>query len=88
MKKVLEAVAIGVPVGGENQRVKVFIVLKPGQRATAEEMIAWCQEGLARYKVPKTIELRSELPKTMVGKILRRQLIEEEEKKETATADR
>jgi long-chain acyl-CoA synthetase len=80
--KVLEAAAIGVPVGGDNQRAKVFVVLKPGQTATTEELIAWCQEGLAKYKVPKYIEFRPELPKTMVGKILRRQLIEEEEKRE------
>ncbi len=80
--KVLEAAAIGVPVGADNQRAKAFVVLKPGQTATPEEIIAWCQEGLARYKVPKHIEFRTELPKTMVGKILRRQLIEEEEKRE------
>ncbi len=82
--KVLEAAAIGVPVGSDNQRAKAFVVLKKGQTATAEELIAWCQEGLAKYKVPKYIEFRQELPKTMVGKILRRQLIEDEEKKETA----
>jgi long-chain acyl-CoA synthetase len=80
--KVLEAVAIGVPVGGDNQRAKAFVVLKPGQTAQEAEIIAWCKEGLAPYKVPKHIEFRPELPKTMVGKILRRQLIEEEEKKE------
>jgi long-chain acyl-CoA synthetase len=80
--KVLEAVAIGVPVGSDNQRAKVFVVLKPGQTATAEEMTAWCKEGLAPYKVPKFVEFRSELPKTMVGKILRRQLMEEEEERE------
>lgn len=80
--KVLEAAAIGVPVGGDNQRAKAFVVLKAGQTATPEEIIAWCQEGLAKYKVPKYVEFRTELPKTMVGKILRRQLIEEEEKRE------
>jgi long-chain acyl-CoA synthetase len=85
--KVLEAVAIGVPVGSDNQRAKVFVVLKTGQAATAEELIAWCKEGLAPYKVPKFVEFRPELPKTMVGKILRRQLIEEEEKREKTTAD-
>jgi long-chain acyl-CoA synthetase len=85
--KVMEAVAIGVPVGGDNQRAKVFVVLKAGQTAAPEELIAWCKEGLAPYKVPKHVEFRQELPKTMVGKILRRQLIEEEEKREKATAD-
>jgi len=48
---------------------------------TEEEVIAWCREGLARYKVPKYVEFRQQLPKTMVGKILRRQLAEEEEQK-------
>lgn len=82
--KVLEATAIGVPVGSPDQRSKAFIVLKPGEIATEEEFIAWCREGLAHYKVPKYIEFRPELPKSMVGKILRRQLMEEETKKETA----
>ena len=82
--KVLEAAAIGVPVGGDNQRAKAFVVLKKDETVSQEELIAWCQEGLARFKVPKFIEFRDELPKTMVGKILRRQLMEEEVQKETA----
>ncbi|MCQ3976208.1 MAG: long-chain fatty acid--CoA ligase [Anaerolineae bacterium] len=82
--KVLEAVAIGVPVDSDNQRAKAFVVLKPGQTVTPEELIAWCKEGLAPYKVPKFVEFRSELPKTMVGKILRRQLMEEEAQREKA----
>jgi len=80
----LEAAAIGIPVGGDNQRAKIFVVLKAGQTATDEELIEWCRDGLARYKVPKFIEFRKELPKTMVGKILRRELMEEEEKKQSA----
>jgi long-chain acyl-CoA synthetase len=83
--KILEAVAIGVPVGGDNQRAKVFVVLRQGETMTEEEVIEWCRSGLARYKVPKFVEFRQELPKTMVGKILRRQLAEEEERKEKAT---
>lgn len=82
--KVLEAAAIGVPVGGTNQRAKAFVVLKEGETASADEMIEWCREGLAKYKVPKFLEFRNELPKTMVGKILRRQLMEEEEEKVSA----
>ncbi|MCK6624716.1 MAG: long-chain fatty acid--CoA ligase [Anaerolineae bacterium] len=85
--KVLEAVAIGVPVDSDNQRAKVFVVLKPGQTVTAEEIIAWCKEGLAPYKVPKFVEFRTELPKTMVGKILRRQLMEEEAQREKAPVE-
>ncbi|RMF04629.1 MAG: long-chain fatty acid--CoA ligase [Chloroflexi bacterium] len=82
--KVLEAAAIGVPVGGTNQRTKVFVVLKDGETATEEEMIQWCRDGLAPYKVPKFVEFRDELPKTMVGKILRRELMEEEAQKNGA----
>jgi long-chain acyl-CoA synthetase len=80
--KVLEAAAIGVPVGSTNQRAKVFVVLRDGETATKKEIIEWCKEGLAKYKVPRYVEFRDELPKTMVGKILRRQLMEEEEQKE------
>jgi long-chain acyl-CoA synthetase len=79
--KVLEAVAAGVPVEGKGERVKVYIVLKPGETATEEEFITYCKENLAPYKVPKFVEFRDELPKTMVGKILRRVLVEEEKKK-------
>lgn len=82
--KVLEAAAIGVPVGGDNQRAKVFVVPRQGQTVSEEEIIEWCREGLARYKVPKFVEFREELPKTMIGKILRRQLMDEEVKKEGA----
>jgi long-chain acyl-CoA synthetase len=76
--KVLEAAAIGVPIGGNNQRGKIFVVLHAGETATEEEMINWCREGLASYKVPKFVEFRSELPKSMIGKILRKQLMDEE----------
>ncbi len=79
--KVLEAAAIGVPVGSANQRAKVFVVLKKGETATRRELIDWCKEGLAEYKVPRYVEFRDELPKTMVGKILRLQLMKEEEEK-------
>ena len=84
--KVLEAAAIGVPVGGTDQRTKVFVVFHPGETATEEEIIAWCREGLAKYKVPKYVEFRRELPKSMVGKILRRELMEDEEKKQVAVS--
>ncbi|MFC1975414.1 long-chain fatty acid--CoA ligase [Chloroflexota bacterium] len=78
---VFEAAAIGIPIGSTNQRAKVFVVLKEGETTTEEEIIEWCREGLAKYKVPKHVEFRDELPKTMVGKILRLQLIEEEKEK-------
>ncbi len=61
--------------------MKAFIVLKEGERITEEELDAYCRERLAAYKVPRLYEFRSELPKTTVGKILRRVLVEEEKKK-------
>jgi len=80
--KVLEVAAAGIPVEERGERVKVYVVLKPGQTATEEEIIAFCRENLAPYKVPKFVEFRDELPKSTVGKILRRVLVEEELKKQ------
>jgi long-chain acyl-CoA synthetase len=57
----------------------VLIVLQDGESATAEEMIAFCRQNLAPYKVPRHVEFRAALPKTMVGKILCRVLIEQGE---------
>jgi long-chain acyl-CoA synthetase len=80
--KVLEAAVAGVPVGTEKgERVKAYVVLKPGETATEEEILDYCRQNLAPYKVPKFVEFRSDLPKTMVGKILRRVLVEEELKR-------
>ncbi|HCW51585.1 MAG TPA: long-chain fatty acid--CoA ligase, partial [Clostridiales bacterium] len=79
--KVKEAAAIGVPDKYRGETVKVFIVLKEGEEATAEEIIDFCRDKLAKYKVPKLVEFREELPKTIVGKVLRRVLVEEERKK-------
>jgi long-chain acyl-CoA synthetase len=80
--KVLEAAVAGIPVGREKgERVKAYVVLKPGETATEEEIIEYCRQNLAPYKVPKFVEFRSELPKTMVGKILRRVLVEEDLKR-------
>jgi long-chain acyl-CoA synthetase len=79
--KVQEAVVAGVPDPYRGETVKAYIVLKAGQSATPEEIIAFCKERLAPYKVPKLVEFRSELPKSQVGKFLRRVLVEEEKKK-------
>jgi long-chain acyl-CoA synthetase len=80
--KVMEAAVAGVPIGvDKGERVKAYVVLKQGETATEEEIIEYCRQNLAPYKVPKFVEFRSELPKTMVGKILRRVLIEEELKR-------
>jgi long-chain acyl-CoA synthetase len=80
--KVLEAAAAGIPVEGKGERVKIYVVLKPGQTATEDEILAFCKENLAPYKVPRFVEFRDELPKTLVGKVLRRALVEEERKKQ------
>jgi long-chain acyl-CoA synthetase len=80
--KVMEAAAVGIPVEGKGERPKVFVVLKPGETATEEEIIEFCKQNLAAYKVPRWVEFRSELPKTAVGKILRRVLLEEELQKQ------
>jgi long-chain acyl-CoA synthetase len=76
--KVLEAAVAGVPVAAGGQRVKAFVVLKPGETATEQEIIDFCRQNLAPYKVPKFVEFRGSLPKTLVGKVLRRELVKEE----------
>jgi long-chain acyl-CoA synthetase len=78
---VLEVGVGGVPDSVSGEAVKAWVVLKPGQQASAEEIIDWCKKDLAGYKVPKQIEFRKELPKTNVGKILRRELIKEHKEK-------
>ncbi len=79
--KVSEATAIGIPHPKRGEAVKVFAVLKEGQTATEKEMIDFCDGKLAKYKWPTEIEFRDELPKTNVGKILKKDLRAEELKK-------
>lgn len=79
--KVQDAVVAGVPDPYRGETVKAYLVLKPGQTATPAEIRTFCKERLAPYKVPALVEFRSELPKTMVGKVLRRALVEEETNK-------
>ena len=76
--KIQEACAVGLPDAYRGETVKAFIVVKPGETLTAEEVIAYCREKLAAYKVPKMVEFKSELPKSLIGKVLRRQLREME----------
>ncbi len=76
--KILEAAAVGIPDPRRGETVKAYIVLKPGETATEEEIAQWCKDRLAPYKVPKLFEFRDELPKSNVGKVLRRILREEE----------
>jgi long-chain acyl-CoA synthetase len=78
--KVLEVAAIGVPDDKSGEVIKAFIV-KRDPSLTVEELKAYSHENLTNYKVPKYFEFRTELPKTNVGKILRRALKEEEKAK-------
>lgn len=80
--KILEACVIGVPDKYRGETVKAFIVVKEGEVLTEEEVVKYCQENLAAYKVPKLIEFVDELPKSVVGKILRRKLREMEHDKD------
>jgi len=74
---VQEAAVVGLPDVHRGETVKAFLVLKPGAAANAEEILAFCRERLAAFKVPKAVEFRTELPKSLVGKVLRRALREE-----------
>lgn len=79
--KVKEAIAVGVPHAYRGETVKAFVVLKEGERATADDIITFCKEKLTGYKVPKSVEFRESLPQSAVGKVLRRILRDEEVKK-------
>jgi long-chain acyl-CoA synthetase len=72
--KVLEACAIGIPDAYRGETVKAFVVLRPGETATAEEIMDFCKDKLAAYKVPRIVEFINTLPKSPVGKILRKEL--------------
>ncbi len=80
-EKVLDCVAAGVPDEKMVDKIKAYIVLKPGYSATPEEIIEFCKGKMAKYKVPREVEFRESLPKNMVGKMLRRLLVEEEKAK-------
>ena len=82
-----ECVVAGVPDPYRGETVKAFIVLKEGASVTEEELNKFCRENLASFKVPRIYEFRTELPKTAVGKILRRTLIEEEKEKLKKSAE-
>jgi len=81
--KVQDAVAVGIADEYRGETVKAFVVLQPGEECTPEELIAFCKEKLAAYKVPKSVEFREELPKSAIGKVLRKILRAEEEAKKT-----
>ncbi|SEP60408.1 long-chain acyl-CoA synthetase [Virgibacillus subterraneus] len=74
---VQEAVVVGIPDAYRGETVKAVVVLKDGKQCDEEELIAYCKENMASYKVPRVVEFRDELPKTNVGKILRRAIRDE-----------
>jgi len=76
--KVMEASAIGIPHPSRGEQVKVFVVLNEGETATEKELLEYCKDKLATFKLPTMIEFREELPKTNVGKILKKDLKAEE----------
>jgi long-chain acyl-CoA synthetase len=78
---VLEVGVAGVPDDYQGEAVKAWVVLRSGQQATADEIRQYCRQKLAPYKVPKHVEFREGLPKSMVGKVLRRLLAQEERAK-------
>jgi long-chain acyl-CoA synthetase len=79
--KVAEAVSVGVPDEYRGETVKAYIVLKEGEIATEKEIVDFCKTRLTGYKVPRLVEFRGSLPKSAVGKILRKILREEEAEK-------
>lgn len=83
---ILEVAVVGVPDQRRGEVVKAFVVMKESKTSTEEAIRAWCKKEMRAYMVPKYVEFRDELPKTMVGKILRRQLLDEEKKKQAASA--
>jgi long-chain acyl-CoA synthetase len=87
--KVMEAVVAGIPNPARgDDTVKAYVVAKPGESPTAEEIREFCKLHLAPYKVPREVEFRDELPKTMVGKVLRRVLVEEEKAKQKGSGEK
>ena len=86
--KVAEACSVGVPDAYRGETVKAFVVLKPGETATEQEILDFCKERLAAYKRPRAVEFLAALPKSTVGKVLRRVLAEQERQKAHIAATR
>jgi crotonobetaine/carnitine-CoA ligase len=79
--KVQECAVIGVPDPVRDEAIKALIILKPGEKATDKEIINFCAERLAKFKVPSFVEFRDSFPKTSIGKIQKNLLKKEEEEK-------
>ncbi len=84
--KVEKVAVVGVPDATTGEAVKAFIVLRKGETATPEEIIKWSRSELTGYRAPKQIEFRDSLPETLVGKVLRRVLLDEEKQKQAAAS--
>ncbi len=84
--KIEKVAVVGVPDETTGEAVKAFIVLRKGETATPEEIIKWSRNELTGYRVPKQVEFRDSLPETLVGKVLRRVLVEEEKQKQKEAA--
>ena len=79
--KVSKVCVVGVPDTHGDTLLKAFVVLRPGETATEDELRAWCKDpktGIAAFRVPRDFAFRDALPETLIGKVLRRKLIEEE----------
>lgn len=83
---VLEVAVAGIPDARRGETVKAWIVKKPGDPTTEEQIIEWSKERLAKYKYPRMIEFRDELPRTTVGKVLKRELVKEASAQEAEPA--
>ncbi|HVF04411.1 MAG TPA: long-chain fatty acid--CoA ligase [Frankiaceae bacterium] len=86
LEGVADAVVAGIPDKYRGETVKAYVVKQPGATLTEDDVVAHCAESLAAYKVPKVVEFRESLPRTVVGKVLRRVLLEEERAKAEAAA--
>jgi long-chain acyl-CoA synthetase len=72
------AAVVGVPHPSHGEEVKAFVIRKPGVAITEEELVAWCKQAMAAYKYPRIVEFRDSLPMTATGKILKRELLQQE----------
>lgn len=85
--KVKDAAVVGIPQELRGELIKAYVVLKDGETATSADLLEHCRRNLAKFKVPKRVEFRSELPKTIVGKMLRRVLVDEELKRRRTSGE-
>ena len=82
----LECGCIGIPDPRSGQAVMIYVVLRPGTTLSTEELLEFCRERLTPYKMPRQVEFRDSLPKSQIGKVLRRELEREEAQHAAASA--